>query len=505
MAGKGVKKAPKKKGANGYKLPDPIPKGEIIIDLSKKQWILGESIGIGGFGEIYSAAPYSGKTPKDYPFVIKIEPHGNGPLFVEMHFYMRNAKPEDIEAWRKKKKLQHLGMPKFIGSGSHECHGTKYRFVVMERYGTDLWKLFLENGRKFPEQTVYKIAIQILDVLEYIHSRTYIHADIKGGNLLMDLKSPNYVYLVDFGLASHYTTKPEYKLDPKKAHNGTIEYTSRDAHMGVPTMRSDFEILGYNMVQWLCDSLPWDSNLKDPSAVQKQKEKAFENVENFLKQCFGSRIPSPISEYMKLLAELKFNDTPNYAKFRKILVQGLEKLGCSVDGKLEFGKSAKAPTRPPTVTPMKNKKVTETAVKRKSPRIKASRTPSPSFAVGSSLDESTVGVVVDKKREGVRGLRKIVETMDDDSDAEYDICITKKRKVKKNEEKTMPKATTSRRPRRKPMDLLDSSANSEPEIVTKGTKSRPKTLSNTRGRTVAQRKNMFDDSNTDVDMFGDGD
>lgn len=49
---------------------------------------------------------------------------------------------------------------------------------------------------------------------------------------MLDLKSKNQVYLVDFGLASHYTTKDEYKLDPKKAHNGTIEYTSRDAHMG---------------------------------------------------------------------------------------------------------------------------------------------------------------------------------------------------------------------------------------------------------------------------------
>lgn len=25
------------------------------------------------------------------------EPHGNGPLFVEMHFYMRNAKLDDSE------------------------------------------------------------------------------------------------------------------------------------------------------------------------------------------------------------------------------------------------------------------------------------------------------------------------------------------------------------------------------------------------------------------------
>jgi len=37
---------------------------------------------------------------------------------------------------------------------------------------------------------------------------------------------------VDFGLASRFTTSSEYKRDPKKAHNGTIEYTSRDAHMG---------------------------------------------------------------------------------------------------------------------------------------------------------------------------------------------------------------------------------------------------------------------------------
>lgn len=54
MAGKAVKKAPKKKGANAYKLPDPIAAGEILTDITKNQWILGKSIGVGGFGEIYS-------------------------------------------------------------------------------------------------------------------------------------------------------------------------------------------------------------------------------------------------------------------------------------------------------------------------------------------------------------------------------------------------------------------------------------------------------------------
>ena len=73
----------------------------------------------------------------------------------------------EVNNWKKEKKLPSLGMPPFLGSGSHECNGEKYRFVVMERYGTDLWKIFLENGRKFPEPTVYKLGWQI--VLKFIY------------------------------------------------------------------------------------------------------------------------------------------------------------------------------------------------------------------------------------------------------------------------------------------------------------------------------------------------
>lgn len=43
------------------------------------------------------------------------------------------------------------------------------------------------------------------------------------------------VYLVDYGLAYRYapdSVQKEYKEDPKRCHDGTIEFTSIDAHKG---------------------------------------------------------------------------------------------------------------------------------------------------------------------------------------------------------------------------------------------------------------------------------
>lgn len=491
MSGKAAKRAPKRKGANLYKLPDPISAGEIFVDLTKNQWILGTSIGIGGFGEIYCAAPYNGKVPKEYPNVIKVEPHGNGPLFVEMHFYMRTAKPDEIDSWREKKKLSALGMPRYVGSGSHEYKNTKYRFVVMDRYGTDLWKLFEQSNRRFAEHTVYKIALQIINVLEYIHHKTYVHADIKGTNLLLDLKSQDQVYLVDFGLASHYTTKNEYKLDPKKAHNGTIEYTSRDAHMGVPTMRGDLEILGYNVIQWLSGSLLWEKNLSDPATVQKQKEKAFENVSEFLKKSFSGPVPEPVLKYMSLLATMKFNETPNYEKFKKILTDGLKQLSEKPDGKLEFGATIKQPAS--KETPQKVKKITE-RVKR-SPRIKQPQSPV------ANLDDSNVGIVIDKRRGRAKDIRQALDEIE--SDEEYDITIIKKTRTKNSATPTSKKiGKTADKTRKKIKNHVnDSYSESEPEITSKGTRSRPATKVVAAKSRTASRKVLGSDSASDEDMF----
>lgn len=65
---------PKAKGKKfgARKMPPPLPKGEVLTDsVKKQQWVIGASIGTGGFGEIYIAAQ-KGRDLANAEHVIKI-------------------------------------------------------------------------------------------------------------------------------------------------------------------------------------------------------------------------------------------------------------------------------------------------------------------------------------------------------------------------------------------------------------------------------------------------
>lgn len=67
-----------------------------------------------------------------------------------------------------------FGMPVYYGSGSLDYKGEKYRFLVLNKFSTDLCKLLEENGKKFPTDTVFKIGIQmVIYIFKYLHCETF--------------------------------------------------------------------------------------------------------------------------------------------------------------------------------------------------------------------------------------------------------------------------------------------------------------------------------------------
>ncbi|MCI4376351.1 hypothetical protein PGIGA_G00187430 [Pangasianodon gigas] len=312
--------APKKKA-----LPCPLPEGWILTDTEKRKWRLGKIIGKGGFGLIYLASDHvESPVTEDTNYVIKVEYHENGPLFSELKFYQRAAKPQSINKWKRDKRLDFLGIPTYWGSGLSEHNGTRYRFMVIDRLGTDLQKVFVENAEQLKKQTVLHLGCLMVDVLEYIHDNEYVHADIKAANLLLGHRDPGNVYLADYGLSYRYCPNGEhkdYKENPKKGHNGTIEYTSIDAHRGVaPSRRGDLEVLGYCLLHWQCGTLPWLSVLRNPVQVQEAKAKLMNNLPDSVIQMSTSGISlAEVAHFLLAVRTLGYKEKPDYDALRKVL------------------------------------------------------------------------------------------------------------------------------------------------------------------------------------------
>jgi serine/threonine protein kinase len=100
--------------------------------------------------------------------------------------------------------------------------------MAFELLGPNLEDLLNYCGREFSLKTVLMLADQLITRFQYIHSKGYIHRDIKPDNILMgDGQQGNIVYVTDIGLA-----KEIQDLGHSYPLVGTIRYASINAHLG---------------------------------------------------------------------------------------------------------------------------------------------------------------------------------------------------------------------------------------------------------------------------------
>ncbi|XP_037405697.1 casein kinase I-like isoform X1 [Triticum dicoccoides] len=196
-----------------------------------------------------------------------------------------------------------------------------YNVLVMDVLGPSLEDLFSFCNRKLSLKTVLMLADQMINRVEFIHSKSFLHRDIKPDNFLMGLgKRANQVYMIDFGLAKKYRDTSTHQHIPYRENKnltGTARYASVSTHLGIEqSRRDDMESLGYVLMYFLRGSLPWQG-LKAGTKKQKYEKISERKIATSIEAlCRG--YPSEFQSFFHYCRSLRFEDSPDYQYLKRL-------------------------------------------------------------------------------------------------------------------------------------------------------------------------------------------
>ncbi len=191
------------------------------------------TVGIGGMGAVYQARD------KRFPKVAKLcavkEMINSAP---DLHLRELSIKNFEREA-NILATLNHPAIPKIF---DYFSEGNRSYLVLEFIEGQDLESLLQRTTSFLPEEQVISWAIQICDVLSYIHNHKpnpIIFRDLKPSNIM--LNNQDRIVLVDFGIAK------VFQMGQKGTMIGTEGYSPPEQYRGIAEPRGDIYALGATM------------------------------------------------------------------------------------------------------------------------------------------------------------------------------------------------------------------------------------------------------------------
>ena len=266
-----------------------------INKLIFSKYLIRKKIGKGSFGTVYQGV----NTSTNEKIALKVEKREkNDPGTLEN------------EALRLVY-LQGEGIPKVYCYGNNLVHN----LLVEELLGKSLEDIFNAHGKPFSLKTVCVLGIEMIKRMKYIHSKHYIHRDIKPDNFMIGRGiNEKKIYIIDFGLAKKYysVSKAQHiKFITGKHLIGTARYCGRNAHRGYEQgRRDDIESIGYVLMYFLLGILPWQGLKVKKNEDQFERIAQKKYTTSFEELTAGQ--PEEFLLYFKHCDKLNFEDQPNY-------------------------------------------------------------------------------------------------------------------------------------------------------------------------------------------------
>ena len=239
----------------------------------------------------------------DKPVLIKIEPKTNEKLYLETEAYNLYT-------------FKGFGIPELLKFGKKNNN----LILIEPKKGRSLYDLFVENNRKFSLNEICLIGIQCIERLKFIHSKNYIHRNIKPENFVIGLEDPHVIYLQNFYLCEKYRsskTNLHAKFKYTKEIVGTERYGSVNALRGLRQgRRDDLESLCYMLIYFFLGKLPWQGIWGGSESERHQKllkEKKSFKIENY------EQIPKDFYTLFNYVKNMKFEEEPKYSIMIKLL------------------------------------------------------------------------------------------------------------------------------------------------------------------------------------------
>ncbi|KAH7823467.1 putative Casein kinase [Monocercomonoides exilis] len=292
--------------------------GDWIINNTYKLFVR-EMLGSGSFGEIYRGINLI--TREEVAVKIERDTAPQPQLAMEAKLYqlLRSC----------------LGFPKLYYYG--EENG--YRCLVMELLGPSIEEVYARCGRIFCLKTVLMLADQAITRLEQLHSKAYVHRDIKPDNFVLGrYRRETIVHMIDLGLAKRYCdpkTNVHLPYRDKKGITGTVRYASINTHRGIEqSRRDDMESLGYMLVYLMRGHLPWQgvrAQTRKLKYIRIGDVKMQTTADELCKYC-----PEEFSAYINYVKSLSYESKPDYQFCRDLFLSLMMKEGYITDSVFEW-------------------------------------------------------------------------------------------------------------------------------------------------------------------------